>query len=810
MRNRIREKYVFPLIVGIFFSLIGILYVDAASPYQSEENTVLLLHFDEGKGLPKDSSGKNNHASRNTATWIKDKEKGWVLRFGKPGDYVSIPHSESLKVTKELTVEACVRWRGKSWDSWGLIVDKRDWKNSRAGYFLAITDERKVIFGINGHGLGRFYIISDICVKENDWSHIAGVFKPGRLEVWVDGVGKGISISDTTIHSTTTPIIIGKEQPPGLLHLFNGDIDELKISNIARFKRAPLVPISEKVQPIKFGYLVWKKNPFQKLHIGAKPPKSTSDLKKLSISACINEYEPAVFVLTNLTNRTIRGRVIIGKLVNEKGEVFPLEQIKVRLPSFVKTADIHAGRSPVKVAGIFADPLPLANQANEFILPPDQPQEIWLEINTKDVSPGIYRGYIHIKPHLGGKDKKIMMQIKVYPIVLPVDLPASLWVQWALWSRFTPDNEEVAKKYLEDLRAHKINTFNLWGPAFFVEPVLNKKGEVIEPLNKDQLKKLDSWIKLFRKYGFNKFIYGFCGKLNNLGCGLKFMSAEWKEVLEIWLKALVAHFKQLGFDYDDFALWYSDEINNRAPLSSIQSVDRFLQASKVIKEIDPNVRIFLSYAWSTSNQVIEQASPYVDIACVRIPPPRLQKKQWNAPCEPERWKRITKAKEVWFYNTWGHKEWDPFVENRAFVWNLFKYKFAGGYGMFMYHNWGSYGKKWDCDGDPWNDFDSPKMDECLIYDNGNFAISPNLAGPIPSRRWEGVREGFEDCLYLYLLEDLIKNAEKKGVDTSKAKEIIREFNEEVFYDRNPERIYEFRNKLIQEAIKLKKMLSNKR
>jgi len=61
-------------------------------------------------------------------------------------------------------------------------------------------------------------------------------------------------------------------------------------------------------------------------------------------------------------------------------------------------------------------------------------------------------------------------------------------------------------------------------------------------------------------------------------------------------------------------------------------------------------------------------------------------------------------------------------------------------------------------GNPFNDFDASYGDWCTVY--------PGADGPIPTQRWEAMREGIDDYKYIYTLESYIQRAKKDG----KAKE----------------------------------------
>jgi hypothetical protein len=57
-------------------------------------------------------------------------------------------------------------------------------------------------------------------------------------------------------------------------------------------------------------------------------------------------------------------------------------------------------------------------------------------------------------------------------------------------------------------------------------------------------------------------------------------------------------------------------------------------------------------------------------------------------------------------------------------------------------------------GNPFCDFDATYGDWCMAY--------PGPNGPIPTQRWEAIREGIDDGRYIYTLEARIAEAKKTG------------------------------------------------
>ena len=529
-------------------------------------------------------------------------------------------------------------------------------------------------------------------------------------------------------------------------------------------------------------YVVWQKSPMVQLRIETKPP-STSSISTLTAQCGLNEREQIAFVITNLSDKPLRGRIVLGVMTNENGEPFPLDHIEVRFASFVRVANPHI-RQPKRFLGIFADPLPLANEANEFVIPPGQSQEVWLMFNTRGVTAGTYKGSLLIVPHYGALQRNLTVMLKVYPIKLPDYPPFHVF----LWSEFIDRcgprfSEGMLDEYLRDLREHWVDVVHV---ERFPYPIFDERGRLVQLMDDDAKQQFVAKLRKLKAHGFRMlhvalyFFWG--GKRKTLGSKFAWMSPEWKRLATQWLTALIGLIKQAGFGYDQFAFLTYDEI------TTAKETDEFIKSAKFIKSVDPQARNLLTVCWSTPNSVIEKVAPYADILCVKLPPPRLLKHDFakEAPCPPKRWEACRKAKQIWYYNTWCQKGWNPHSDLRAFVWLAWKYKLDGCC-MWTYMSPGP-------GGDPWDDFDAKAkwIDEGMVY--YDFARPP-----IPSRRWEAFREGVEDCMMLHMLEQAITKADPTQVASAKA--LLEEFKSETFYQ-GPEQLQQFRSKLLEELARL--------
>ena len=190
---------------------------------------VLFLAFDEGIGnIAHDLSFNENNGTIYGATWQKLKTGKNALYFDGVDDYVKVPDSPSLTITKELTVEFWayditeginhgVVSKGKRLETW--FVDAENSKSPKEGWeFFVKTTE------------GPFYLHAPLGYM-NRWIHFVGVAKPLYMAIFIDGieVARRTDITGDFL-TTTNPLIIGSHYDGPY---FNGLIAHVSIYNRA-------------------------------------------------------------------------------------------------------------------------------------------------------------------------------------------------------------------------------------------------------------------------------------------------------------------------------------------------------------------------------------------------------------------------------------------------------------------------------------------------------------------------------------------------------------------------------------------------
>ena len=812
------------------FVILGLIMALGKIAVAEDSGLVGYWVFDKNQKVVKDRSGLGNDGRMVIMGKLVKGEFGTGIEFScRPRigcTRVAIPYSKSLDLTREITIEVLIYPKKTETGSGKTIVFNLFilGKRKRGGYSLCILD--KTLTAHFGTDNGYDVLRSESKIEVNKWYHIIVTRKGNMGKIYINGRLDAIKKWPTdSWNPSPVGLTIGKgwfKNP-----YFEGIIQSVKIYNRAltaeeiekEFNKSKIAKTfnntGENKPKKKENYLIWLKSPMSRLSLLDLPPVSVKEATEINISAAINEYEPASFVLTNISSSAIRGRIIIGKLVNEQKKLFPLEKIEIRLPSFVRASNPYLGLKPTKEVGKLADPLPLANEANEFILPPGESQEVWLGVNTKGVSPGLYKGTLFIRPHYGASEKKLALNIKVYPIKLPDEMPIVVFMYAEVFNILDSklngreDKLDVLQKYYNDLVSHRVNTFFLCSWAKDVPYMLcTKEGEVIEPLEKKRLAKFDWWLNFYSRNA-RLLVMNICDCKHSLfklqngenaeKHGVAFLSPKWNKLFKIWFSALLKHFKDVGV-YDK-VVFYSpyDEITPKYVNNAIKII-------KLMKEVDPKVKIYQTYSWAGSNtETIKATLPYVDIAVPRIMPSRLVKK--GSFPRGKQWQLFVDAKnkynkKIWGYNCWAAKWWSPW-EFRTLVWTAYRFDMDG-VGSWTYSPCMKKGSSFDCSGDSWNDFDGRRIDLGLVYDTLEYPT-----GPIPSRRWMGFTQGLEDYLYLYLLKDMVKKAKAKNINVSEGESLLKEFDEEIFYVYS-KGFYEFREKVLKTLADLHSTITGKK
>lgn len=138
--------------------------------------------------------------------------------------YVTVPHSASLNLGTNFTVEAWVNYSGQN----VTIVDKGNYD-----FLWSLnpnTNQNKM--GFYNRNTGTWAYSTGI-VPQNTWTHVAITLQNDILVFYINGVASGTA--SVTFSQDTEAMNIGRQQPTACAcNHFNGTMDELRLWNLAR------------------------------------------------------------------------------------------------------------------------------------------------------------------------------------------------------------------------------------------------------------------------------------------------------------------------------------------------------------------------------------------------------------------------------------------------------------------------------------------------------------------------------------------------------------------------------------------------
>ncbi len=195
-----------------------------------DANARAVLHFDgaNGSNVFTDSSPYAlNWSSQNAAlTTAQSKFGGASLDISATSNrfaYINTNTSAYAWGTGDFTIEAWVR---PTSTGGGVIWDQRS--SSAALAVLTLNTSNQVVF-VNGSAT----VTGTSALALNTWNHVAVSRASGISRVFVNGVQEGGNVTDTTNDTTVSGIYLGANYL-GTSN-FNGQIDEVRVSNVARY-----------------------------------------------------------------------------------------------------------------------------------------------------------------------------------------------------------------------------------------------------------------------------------------------------------------------------------------------------------------------------------------------------------------------------------------------------------------------------------------------------------------------------------------------------------------------------------------------
>jgi len=316
---------------------------------------------------------------------------------------------------------------------------------------------------------------------------------------------------------------------------------------------------------------------------------------------------------------------------------------------------------------------------------------------------------------------ELPLAIEVLDLRLPKESPLTLCTWDYVPNRWFPAR---FKEVLDDMARHGVNVF----PRSTIPPArLDAAGRLT--INWSTL---DSELERFQ--GRGKMLF----HLNHppIEFAAKKSDAEKRPIEIAYILALRDHLREHGWAYEDYAFYLLDEPG----LDYGPNVAILVDAGQLFREADPKLRTYTDPVPGLSWKDFERTEPLVDVWA-----PNMRLVSGLLSGDP-RIKRIMNAKTVWSYECVSQvKSLSPLRYNRANAWRA---KFFGLSGISFWTHSTTEVDHWFA-GKTFND------EYALVYP-GEL--------PVPSVRWEAVRDGLEDVAAITLLEQAIRRHREAGTN----------------------------------------------
>lgn len=194
-----------------------------------DPSLVMYLPLDENKGnVAKDLSPfKNDAEFKGKPTWVAGKYNSGV--FIGIGNWLEVKDSNSLDLTKSLTINCWVQIKGLTGDHQSAVEKGAVWG----------PGEYNLLPVYSGNVLLQMNDLPDECddeaiggkVDDGEWHHIAGVWDGKTIKTYIDGKESSSIPCAGTLETNNDPLFIGCRG--GSSRWMNGIIDEIKVYNRA-------------------------------------------------------------------------------------------------------------------------------------------------------------------------------------------------------------------------------------------------------------------------------------------------------------------------------------------------------------------------------------------------------------------------------------------------------------------------------------------------------------------------------------------------------------------------------------------------
>ena len=204
-----------------------------------DDNFVMVQHLQETPtGTTYDSTNNSNNGTTSemySANQVAG-QIGKALDFDGSNDYVSVAENDSLNEFSSMTIGVWIKTISQSYGNEDNIVDRRDRNLGEYSYQICYDSaSNELDFSI--YTSATKAAKNSVLIEDENWHYISAVYNSTIGYVYLNNVLLPVTFNTTgIITQSDSPFVIGRRNGvhDAGLDYFNGQIDEVRISNTAR------------------------------------------------------------------------------------------------------------------------------------------------------------------------------------------------------------------------------------------------------------------------------------------------------------------------------------------------------------------------------------------------------------------------------------------------------------------------------------------------------------------------------------------------------------------------------------------------
>jgi len=213
-------------------------------PFVPDANTIGLWHFDEISGtVAADASGNGLHGELiNGVTWDAAGKYGGCASFdysGTEGQRITVADDPLLDANNTLTIDAWIYLLATHDESFVVAKWNTSSANPAGQFELGVRIDHKLTFGC-ANGTQMAFIVTESTIPFEQWILVSATFNGGQMAIYFNkeqqAYGQAPFTSLSGVEYPYDDLNIGDHRTDQHYpYTFEGKIDEVRISNIARY-----------------------------------------------------------------------------------------------------------------------------------------------------------------------------------------------------------------------------------------------------------------------------------------------------------------------------------------------------------------------------------------------------------------------------------------------------------------------------------------------------------------------------------------------------------------------------------------------